>query len=1259
MKRHWIFIFSIILIIGSLTAGAVQGAVPAIDLGDTGAYTYNTSNGAFMAFEIIVIDQDGISEDGTSHQVTVTYPDGTVGQIDFYGLNSPVSGNYWRYQGDVQPGTYIFTATDPEGNTVTETDELEVNILDPLDSVSFTPTLKNPVEEFITARYDNVVVNGQLFDDFDAYASVEEVDSEKWNVGSCEGQSGISIMDGAVFISQSEIFDSNSCWLSFQNPENITSIQADITVENASSGIPRGRIGSYFFNSNQIDMWAQINVTTDRVYYDVGYENYREYKGVQNSQWVSVFSGDLMEITPGQTVTAAISWDGSTLTFTANGNSVSYNPTGAISPVQDDFKGLSDRINLTTADTTPSFSWDPISGADRYRVRIYNYNGSDTVWRGWAYNQSSYIVPPGVLLPDTDYRYRIDVRDNHVGFDIENFSKAPADNNDNFLFTTGRETGEPFIDLDSTGIETWTDNLIGTGLDIWIKVHDTQGVPGNIKSVTVLHPSGAIIPLYWDQDNSENTSTSGIYRNLSYLPSQQGIYTFTVEDTDGNTASLQEELNPNPIGYPALDSLQPVNNAVINGTGVEFDWADVDGAAFYQLRIYDQNFDSVYTFSATESAYSLPAGFLKENTFYRYRIQTRREFFDENVDNGSTIPVIYRSLAFRTGPVTDGSHSPTIDLDDSGASISQFFKSGSGEPVYATVFYFIVGDQDGVPGNIDSVQVIYPDGVTTRELTFFEEIDSTHGYYWLEERFESPDLIPSGTYTFLATDFDGNTVQAADEVAVNILPVAENFNPIQDSVVNTATPVLFWDTVPGASRYQLRINDGWDGEIHRSDDLINNSYPVPSDLLQPGRTYSYRVDAYREPADADNTSKTATYWNDWNHFTVARSTGENSPPEAPVLTGPPSESVHSDGLVVLSAGAFSDPDGDSHAQTHWLVRRADRPFHADPEPDFNEITTGDGLTSYTLSNLDPGMKYAWKAGYMDTGSSETTWSAESNFKIGNSVTDSGPPILPGQTAADFQMVSITQWPDDPTAESVIGDDMDGEYDTRLFRIGTYDPMKAGGSYREYGEDLAIQPGRAYWIFARQGLDLTVEGVPVSTQHDIEVELYFNPDTLDGWNMIAPPNHRAYDWASVQIIEYDSEGGILFGPTAVGDLAEDNPYLDKRLWRWESGAYESDTIQMVPEEGYWVKTYKPNVYLRFPAGIVVRNRILTPDFTETLLPAGADWMHRLLPLPGLAQAAADDEPPAPISGFSGEPIELSSGSDSGGGTCFILSITESF
>ncbi len=298
------------------------------------------------------------------------------------------------------------------------------------------------------------------------------------------------------------------------------------------------------------------------------------------------------------------------------------------------------------------------------------------------------------------------------------------------------------------------------------------------------------------------------------------------------------------------------------------------------------------------------------------------------------------------------------------------------------------------------------------------------------------------------------------------------------------------------------------------------------------------------------------------------------------------------------------------------------------------------MTVYTLSELDPGLKYAWKVGYMDTGSSETTWSAESNFKIGNSVTDSGPPILPGQTAADFQMVSITQWPDDPSAESVLGDDMGGEYDTRRFRIGTYDPMKAGGSYREYGEDLNIQPGRAYWIFARQGLDLTVEGVPVSTQHDIEVELYYNPDTLDGWNMIAPPNNRAYDWASVQIIEYDREGGILFGPTAVGDLAEDNPYLDKRLWRWESGAYEFDTIQMVPEEGYWVKTYKPNVYLRFPAGILVRNRILSPDFTETLLSAGTDWMHRLLPLPGLAQAAADDGPPAPISGFSGEPIELS-------------------
>ena len=80
-------------------------------------------------------------------------------------------------------------------------------------------------------------------------------------------------------------------------------------------------------------------------------------------------------------------------------------------------------------------------------------------------------------------------------------------------------------------------------------------------------------------------------------------------------------------------------------TAVNFDWDDVSGATYYQLNIFDYDFNRLYTFYSTEiggsppvSAYSLPAGFLEAGRLYRWRVLPRREYYDDNVDNGGSIP---------------------------------------------------------------------------------------------------------------------------------------------------------------------------------------------------------------------------------------------------------------------------------------------------------------------------------------------------------------------------------------------------------------------------------------------------------------------------------------------------------------------------------------------------------------------------------------------------------------------------------------------
>ncbi len=438
-------------------------------------------------------------------------------------------------------------------------------------------------------------------------------------------------------------------------------------------------------------------------------------------------------------------------------------------------------------------------------------------------------------------------------------------------------------------------------------------------------------------------------------------------------------------------------------------------------------------------------------------------------------------------------------------------------------------------------------------------------------------------------------------------------------------------------------------------DIADNNLegPVPETLMNLTTLLDNESDFRRNKLYTDN-EELRLFMNqkqidgDWMS---SQAMTQNNPPATPIITGPLDETVDPDGAVTLNTSPFSDPDGDTHLKTQWIVRRADMPFNAEENSVIDDISDTD-LTTHTVSGLTPGLKYLWRAGYEDTGGGGVSWSPASTFKVGTSIPDANVDVPPGDTAADFAMVSFVQWPDNPAAGSVLGAELGGVYDTHQYRIGTYDPLKNGGEYREYGDNLVIDPGKAYWIFARSGMGITVNGVPVSTTEDIEVPLAYNTVTSDGWNMIAPPNAKSYNWADVEVVEYDSEGRILFGPEPVRELAEGNPFIDRRLWRWANGVYASDAQVMQTYAGYWVRALRPNISLRFPAGVTVERT--DPD---TLL-AGMSkkagrWLERLLPEPTLAVADTGDSPPPPMAGFTGEPVEISGDdSSSGGGACFI-------
>ncbi|MCP4107183.1 MAG: InlB B-repeat-containing protein, partial [Desulfobacteraceae bacterium] len=255
-------------------------------------------------------------------------------------------------------------------------------------------------------------------------------------------------------------------------------------------------------------------------------------------------------------------------------------------------------------------------------------------------------------------------------------------------------------------------------------------------------------------------------------------------------------------------------------------------------------------------------------------------------------------------------------------------------------------------------------------------------------------------------------------------------------------------------------------------------------------------------------------------------------------------------------------------------------------------------------------------------------------------------VEPGADA--LTMISLTYELYNPSSLSVFPEINEDNYG-KDYRIGTYDATI--GTYHEYGPSLVLEPGRGCWVLARDGIDITVQGTPVSLIKDFDLKLLYNSETGDGWNMVACPNEKTYNWMSdIMVFQKDSSG--IKGPMSV--KSSSNDLVGKILWKWKDGTYcyfdpddsyeneqyepdyEANPFLMTPGEGYWVKAKKENVYLRFP-GKTSRS--------------GTKTLRRIKETRSGEATVTDssDSPPAPVGGFSSG--NSSKVEDSVGG-CFI-------
>ena len=845
-------------------------AAPGLELNEnSGAYIWTDTAASpvtRVSHGVRVYDYDGIAADGTSHTVTVTYPNSVQRSLTFqsrinensayYGLNdSPISPPYTGYT-----GPYVYRVTRVSDNQFNEaTDNVVVDPINPPDEAMFTVKLDPP--QSITAHFDDVYINGVLYDDF-----ASGLDTGKWQDPGAPSASGVSFANGEVRMVQTDRIGSTSTGLRLLNPAGVSSIQARVRVDSATSILPQARVAGYFCRDSFGDVLGAIAIkNSTAVYYVVSMVT-----GDHSLRKDLVPFTSLGPVTLGNSYDISITWNGTTFAFQVVGvndavnYTASYAPTGPLSAPVDPRKFIGLRTDFELDTTTPTFDWALVPGANHYRVRVYGMN--DVSLYTVSVKSPPYTLPPGILKPYGEYKYRIYAQKEHMWFEVDNMSGS---NQNRTVFITGRnEAQNPFIDLWNLGVRTWNyPPPYNHNTSFYARIHDAQGVSGNIESVKVLFPNGITEKNLYLDDNV--SPTCGIYRGEYFGPIQSGSYTFTVLDRNGNSHTAAEVLTPNPIPLLSEDSLIPAHNTPIGGTGVTFAWANVPEASLYEVEIYDRDLNRLFTFRTTGTGYTIPPGVLKENSLYQYRVIASREFYEDNSDNGTASPP-FGAVDYKTFFTTasSGTALPGANIDEYGVWVGHSPNPWTGASVYSLQFAVMVTDVDGVPENIERVEVTYPDGTTKRLLKYYDEPDLGYNYFDFE-RYTDPSAIPAGTYTFRIVDFGGNEVLLHDDllnVAANILPSPTGLTPVSDSVLSMATPTITWNSVPGASFYRVRIYNSYGSStIHTSGKLTETRYTVPAGVLELFSNYSYRVNAYREAVGVEvDFSSSNSHWTGTN-----------------------------------------------------------------------------------------------------------------------------------------------------------------------------------------------------------------------------------------------------------------------------------------------------------------------------------------------------------------------------------------------------------
>ncbi len=811
-------------------------------------------------------------------------------------------------------------------------------------------------------------------------------------------------------------------------------LETRVRIENTDSPQAMARLGGAYCKVADGDIFAIVGIRQNEAVYGV-FKLHWENPDFPNQHYIIetivpyTSLGTESPVTQGELYDIRLRWDGTdTFTFMVDAvgtpphhYSDTYTVDGVIPGGPDRPSQAIGILTINTIDTTtPRIDWDPVPGATYYRVRIYNHTDS-TIYRGYT-AAPPFDLPPGILMPNAFYKYRIDAIHEHQWFEWDNVGRS--DRELTAFFTAAADAQDPHIDFWGHGAYTWNHpSPFEPNTSFYIRIHDAQRVPDNIESVTVTLPGGGTANLYYDEYVS---STAGVYKGTYFgdLPTGPATYIFNVIDKDGNTdprpaIERSDTITPDPIDFIDEGTLEPAQNYVADDTGLTFSWDEVAGAASYQINFYDKDLNYLFNVEIADSGtgtneYTLPQGLLQENSLYRYRILTRGEFFEDLLDNGNSTPQHseWNANTFITTP-TASPAAPTIGLGDYGVAVWQAPHPKTGEPYYELTLTAMVSDDDGVPESIRRVEVVFPGG-SVHQLKYNESQRWGYNYALyipLPDASTIEDTSNStGIYTFRVVDFNDQVATVTETLPPvdGAFPGAANWwvtsvAPVDGAVVNNTTPTITWTAVPGASYYRVRIMSAWaHPTVHWSDEITGTQYTVPADVnLSDGATHGYRVYAYYEPiGEQINFYSSYAAWHAKNNrFTIdlgfSDSDGDGVPDGSDNCPDDPNADqadANDDGVGDV-CDTVSDTDDDGLTDADEVNIYGTDPN--DPDTDDDTVNDGDEVANGT-DPTDPNNEATYVSGNI---TSDTTWDIlgspyviDTNVSVNSGVTLT---ILPG------------------------------------------------------------------------------------------------------------------------------------------------------------------------------------------------------------------------------------------------------------------------